>query len=172
MTFGRSGQAIDDPFDNAIPDQDATKISGTAAQFADLHNRIQSVNHHLTTIFRSLGQNAGIGEKRHEEVSIMIGELKGIMTKLDRIESIDNRIKDVEKEMRSLRNELTARLRDSENSIKYHVSDKHESLTDHVKTHASTGHGKLIFVIVGSQAVLVGAYLVYKRRKATPKKYL
>jgi len=172
MSFGRSGQVADDPFDSAIPDQEATKIAGTAAQFADLHNRLQSLNHHLTSIFRALGQHAGIGEQRHEETSIMIGELKGLMTKLDRLESIDNRVHEIETQMRALRNELTARLRDSENNIKYHVSDKHESLTDHVKAHAAPGHTKLILVIIGSQIVLVFGYLYYKKRKSTPKKYL
>ncbi|KAK1750790.1 hypothetical protein QBC47DRAFT_331540 [Echria macrotheca] len=171
MVFGRSGQ-VEDPFDTAIPDQAAEKITGTAAQFADLHNRIQSVNHHLTSIFRTLGQNAGIDEKRHEEVSVMIGELKGLMTKLDRLESVENRMRDMEKEMRSIRNELTARLRDSENSIKYHVSDKHESLADHVKAHAAPGHSRLILVIIGSQLLLISGYIYYKRRKSTPKKYL
>ncbi|KAK0646483.1 concanavalin A-like lectin/glucanase domain-containing protein [Cercophora newfieldiana] len=172
MSFGRRGQVADDPFDNAIPDQEANKITSSAAQFADLHNRIQSLNHHLTSIFRALGQNAGIGEQRHEETSVMIGEIKGLMSKLDRLEAIDNRVREVETQMRALRNELTARLRDSENSIKYHVNDKHEVLTDHVKAHASTGHGKLIFVIVGSQVVMGGLYYFYKKRKSTPKKYL
>lgn len=173
MSFGRSGQAVvDDPYDNAIPDQAAEKITGSAAQFADLHNRIQSLNHHLSTIFRSLGQNAGVSEKRHEEMSVMIGELKGVLSKLDRLESIDNRIRELEKEVRTVRNDLTARLRDSENSIKYHVSDKHESLAEHVVVHAAPGHSKLIFVIIGSQLLLVTGFIYYKRRKATPKKYL
>lgn len=172
MTFGRSGQVTEDPYDNVIPDQVAEKITTSAAQFADLHNRIQSLNHHLSTIFRSLGQNAGISEKRHEEMSVMIGELKGVLSKLDRIESIDNRIRELEKEVRTVRNDLTARLRDSENSIKYHVSDKHESLAEHVVVHAAPGHSKLIFIIIGSQAILVAGYIYYKRRKATPKKYL
>jgi mannose-binding lectin 1 len=172
MSFGRRGQVADDPFDNAIPDQDASKIASSAAQFADLHNRIQSLNHHLTSIFRALGQNAGIGEQRHEETSVMIGELKALMHKLDRLEAIDNRVREVETQMRALRNELTARLRDSENSIKYHVSDKHETLTDHVKAHAAPGHTKLILIIIGSQVLLAGVYVYYKKKKSTPKKYL
>ncbi|KAK0738214.1 concanavalin A-like lectin/glucanase domain-containing protein [Schizothecium vesticola] len=174
LSFGRAGQAVlDDPFDTAIPDADATSITSSAAQFADLHNRIQSVNHHLSTIFRSLGQSAGVGEQRHAELSAMLGDFKATLAaKLDRLESIDNRVREMEKEMRTMRNDLAARLRESENSIKYHVSDKHESLADHVVKHAPPGHARLIFVIVGGQALLVGAFVWYKRRKQMPKKYL
>lgn len=167
------GRQVDDPYDTAIPDQDANQITSQAAQFADLHNRIQSVNHHLTSIFRSLGQNAGIGEQRHQETSVMIGELKGLlMSKMDRLEAIDRRLNDMEKEVRAVRNELSARLRESENSIKYHVTDKHETLADHVVQHAAPGHTKLILVIIGSQVFLVGGYIYYKRKKSMPKKYL
>jgi len=172
MNFGRSGQVADDPFDNAIPDQDATKISSTVGQFADLHNRLQSLNHHVTSLFRVIGQNHGISEQRHEETSTMIHDLKSLLSKLDKLESVDNRIREVETQVRALRNEMTARLRDSENSIKYHVTDKHENLADHVKAHAAPGHTKLIFVIIGSQFVLVGGYIMYKRKKSMPKKYL
>lgn len=174
LSFGRSGQAVlDDPFDNAIPDADATSITTNAAQFADLHNRLQSVNHHLSTIFRSLGQNAGVGEQRHAELSALLADFKASLSaKLDRLESVDNRVREMEKEMRTMRNDLAARLRESENSIKYHVSDKHESLADHVVKHAPPGHARLIFVIVGGQALLVGAFVWYKRRKQMPKKYL
>ena len=175
MQFGRGGQAaVEDPFDNAIPDADATTITSSAAQFADLHNRIQSVNHHLSTIFRSTAQGASIGEQRHAETSAQLGELKTLITSrlADKLDVMENRLGDIEREVRALRNELTARLRDSENSIKYHVSDKHETLTDHVRTHAKTGHTKLILVVVAGQLLAVGGYVWYKRRKTTPKKYL
>lgn len=173
MTFGRSGQAvIEDPYDNSIPDQDADKITSSKAQFADLHNRLQSINHHLSTIFRSVAQNAGVDEQRHAEMSTMLGELKGLMTRLEKVDVMEQRLRDIESEMRSMRHEMSGRLRDSENAIKYHVSDKHETLAQDVKAHTKTGHAKLIWVVIGSQFVLVGAYAYYKRRKTSPKKYL
>ncbi|KAK4190038.1 concanavalin A-like lectin/glucanase domain-containing protein [Podospora australis] len=173
QSFGRSGQkVIEDPFDTAIPDQEADAILSSKAQFADLHNRLQSVNHHLTSIFRSMGQNHGVGEQRHAEVSQMIHDLKSELYRLDKISVLEHRMGDLEKEIRSLRNEISGRLKESENSIKYHVSDKHEALQEHVKTHASSGHGKLIMVIVGSQLVLLGAYFYYKKKKSSPKKWV
>lgn len=171
--FGRGGQTqIEDPYDNAIPDEEAEKISSSKAQFADLHNRLQSVNHHLTSIFRTINQNAGVGEQRHAELSVMIGEIKGILHKFEKLDVLEHRLGDIEKEMRSLRSELSGRLRESENAIKYHVSDKHEEIADKVHGHVKGGHTKLILVIVGSQLVLLGAYFYYKRSKSTPKKYL
>ncbi len=177
MKFGRAGQAnVEDPYDNVIPDEKAEKITSSAAQFADLHNRLQSVNHHLSTIFRSIAQNAAVGEQRHEETSVMLGELKGLINRIDmRLDKLDvseNRLRDIEKEMRSLRTELSAKLRESENAIKYHVSDKHEHLAEHVETYAAPGHSKLFIVIIGSQLLLLSGYIYYKRKKSSPKKYL
>ncbi|KAK4661537.1 uncharacterized protein QC763_705360 [Podospora pseudopauciseta] len=173
MNFGRGGQAkIEDPYDNVIPDQDASTISTQQAQFADLHNRVQSINHHLSSIFRTLGQNHGVGEQRHAELSSMINDVKNFLHRLDKLDVLEHRMGDVERELRSLRSELSGKLRESENAIKYHVSDKHEALHEHVKEHAGTGHTKLILVIILSQAVLAGAFYMYKKRKSSPKKYL
>jgi mannose-binding lectin 1 len=173
MNFGRSGQTtVEDPYDSVIPDQEAEKITSSKEQFADLHNRLQSVNHHLSTIFRSIGQNAGVGEQRHSELSAMMGELKGLMGRLEKVDVMEQRLRDIETEMRGMRTEMAGRLRESENAIKYHVNDKHETLAENVKTHAKSGHARLIWVVIGSQCVLAGAFAYYKRRKTTPKKYL
>ena len=173
MTFGRGGQAsIEDPFDNAIPDESADKITSSKSQFADLHNRLQSVNHHLSTIFRSVAQYATIDEQRHAETSVMIGEIKGLLSRFDKLDVLEQRLRDIENEMRGMRHEVTGRLRDHENNIKYHVSEKHETMSKDVKTHQKSGHTKLILVVIGSQVLLVGAFVYYKRRKTSPKKYL
>ncbi|KAK3948544.1 concanavalin A-like lectin/glucanase domain-containing protein [Pseudoneurospora amorphoporcata] len=167
MSFGRSGQAaIPDPYDNAIPDVEANSITSSKAQFADLHTRIQSINHHLSSIFRSVAQYGG----QHQE---MLVEMKGLLTKLDRFASVENKLENLEREVRSMRSELTARLKESEHSIKYHVTDKHEDLAGHVVKHAAPGHTKLYLAIVLSQTVVAVGYFIYKRRKAGgPKKYL
>ncbi|KAL1842729.1 hypothetical protein VTJ49DRAFT_4367 [Mycothermus thermophilus] len=184
MNFGRGGQAaIDDPYDNAIPDEDADKITSSKAQFADLHNRLQSVNHHLTTIFRTIAQNGQVDEQRHAETSALLAELKGLITgrldklemllnKLEKIDVLEQRMRDIEGEMRATRHEITGRLHDSTSAIKFHVEDKHEALAKRVREQTHSGHARLVWVVLGSQCLLVGAFAYYKRKKAHPKKYL
>ncbi|KAL2271616.1 hypothetical protein VTJ83DRAFT_987 [Remersonia thermophila] len=187
MNFGRGGQtSIEDPYDNIIPDEDADKITTSKAQFADLHNRLQSVNHHLSTTFRTIAQYAQVDEQRHAETSALLAELKGLLTgrfdriemilnkleKIEKIEVLEQRLRDVEGEMRATRQEMTGRLHDSTSAIKYHVEDKHEALAKRVREHTHTGHTRLIWVILGSQFLLVGAFAYYKRKKTHPKKYL
>jgi len=176
MYFGRAGQSIkvpDDPYDNKIADQTADAITSSKAQFEDLHNRLQNLNHHLSSVFRALAQGQGIGEQRHEEVSVMLGEMKSmISTKLDKIDHLSQKLDSLDRDVQGFRKFLHSRIQDSENAVKNHVTDKHAEVKGHVEAHAAPGHTRLILVIVGCQLVLVGAYVMYKRRKTMPKKYL
>lgn len=185
MVFGRSGQTVgqpagltqDAPFDDDIPDESPDQFTSSKAQFTDLHNRLQSVNHHLSTIFRTIATQNTVGEKRHEETSIFLGELKGRLSVLDRLDKLDKldvleqRIANLEREMHMLRTDLVQKVRDSEHAVKSFVVDKHENMQESIKASAP-GHTKLILVIVGTQMLLVAAFVLYKRRKASPKKYL
>lgn len=192
VTYGRSGFFVDQQggnsaagdkvseqdikWDSDVADESADKYTSSKAQFADLHNRIQSINHHLSTVFRSVATSGQVGEKRHEETSIMLGELKGLLNtrvadKLDTVTALESKINALEREIKSMRNELTQRMRESEHAVKSVVTDRHETLTQHIKD-ASPGHTKLILFIVGSQLLSVAGYVYYKRVKSSPKKYL
>jgi mannose-binding lectin 1 len=184
MNFGRTGQkVIEDPYDNAIPDEDADKITSSKAQFADLHNRLQSVNHHLTTIFRTIAQNAQVDEQRHAELSALLAETKGLITgrmdrlenilnRLDKIDVLEQRLRDVEGEMRATRHEIAGRLHDTTTTLKNHVEDKHETLARNVQAHVHGTHNRLLWVIIFSQCFVVAGYAYYKRKKTPAKKYL
>ena len=76
------------------------------------------------------------------------------------------------KQISLLRNDLSSALKNAEGSIRDHVTYHHEDLKEHVELMAPPGHGGLILAFVALQLVLVAVYVVYKRRKATPKKYL
>jgi mannose-binding lectin 1 len=173
-----TSQNTQDPnWDSDIPDAEADKISSSKAQFADLHNRLQSVNHHLSTIFRTIATNVQTGEKRHEETSVMLGELKGLLTsriidKLEKLDALEAKIGSLEREVKSVRNELAQKMKETEHAVKSVVSDKHETLSEHIRANAAPGHTKLILAVFGSQLLLAAGYVVYKRRKSTPKKYL
>ena len=181
--FGRAGQTVEKTgteetqFEDDVPDESADKFTSSRAQFADLHNRLQSVNHHLSTIFRTIATQGTVGEKRHEETSIFLGELKGRLSmldkldKLDRLDQLEQKIVSLERELHSMRNDLTQKVRDSERAVKSMVMDKHDTMSEHLKAQAP-GHTKLIIVIIGSQLLLAAAFVIYKRRKSSPKKYL
>ncbi|KAL2282665.1 hypothetical protein FJTKL_10505 [Diaporthe vaccinii] len=183
--FGNQGQQQQQPmggnppsgrwdsgFEDDIPDATPDSITSSKAQFADLHTRLQSVNHHLSTIFRTVAKQDSIGETRHGEISGQISELKGLLSKLDRLGELENKITSLESEVRRLKGDVTSKVSSSEHAIKGLVSDSHQTIRDTVKEHASPGHGRLIAVIIGSQVVLVAGYVYYKKKKSTPKKYL
>lgn len=153
-----------------IPDEAASKYTSSKAQFEDLHNRLQSVNHHLATIFQQVSSQHSMDERRHEETSSMIHDVKMALTKLT---DIDNRMHSLEQEVRSIRSDLSHKVQATENNIRSIVGDTHANLAKKVEQHAAPGHGRLIFIIVGSQLLLVAGYGLYKKRKSSmPKKYL
>ncbi|KAI0123861.1 concanavalin A-like lectin/glucanase domain-containing protein [Xylariales sp. AK1849] len=164
--------ADDGKWEEDVPDASADAITSSKSQFADLHNRLQSVNHHLSTIFRQIATQGTIGEKRHEETSGLIHDVKLLLSKLDKIEGIQNQVQSLEREIKSIRSDTATKVKDSENAIKRLLGDSHGTMLEHVATQASPKHGKLIFVIIGSQIFLVAAYIWYERKKTLPKKYL
>lgn len=168
---GSSGR-WDSSFDDDIADADAATITSSAAQFADLHERLQSTNHHLSVIFSRMTQADITGETRHAEIAEQLHGLKGLLSKLDKVDSLESKISSLELEMRKLKGEVKEKVNSAERSIKGVVKDTHAELHDTVREHASPGHGRLIAVIVGSQLVLVAGYIIYKKKQSSPKKYL
>ncbi|KAK8136631.1 lectin family integral membrane protein [Apiospora sp. TS-2023a] len=168
----RGGNGGNEPFDDAIPDQSADSIVSTKAQFADLHNRIQSINHHLSTIFRTVAAHGTMDEKRHEETSSSIHDVKMLLSKLDRLEGLQNQVSTFERDMNNFRNDVTRKIADSEANIKRLLGDSHGTMLEHVAVQTAPKHGTLIFVIIGTQIMLVAAYILYERKKTSPKKYL
>lgn len=160
-------------FEEDIDDSDAATITSSKEQFEDLHTRIQSVNHHLSSIFKKLASAEIVGERRQEELATQIGGLKDVLLeRMNKIDDLEKKLTSLENEVRRLKGDVTNKVTASERSIKGMVSDTHTTLHDAVKEHAGTGHTRLIAVIIGSQVVLVIGYVLYKRKKSTPKKYL
>ncbi len=170
----QAGSAPDTPYEKDLEDEEASKITSSKAQFADLHNRLQSVNHHLATIFGMVAQSSTVGEQRHQEISVQVGEIKGLMTKLDRFLSLEDKIDQLEREMKSLHADLKSTVSHSQQSVvgqvAGHLAGHRDDLIQNLKP---AGHGRLIFIIVASQLLVIVAFVVYKRRKTnSSKKYL
>ncbi|KAF5678255.1 EMP47-like golgi membrane protein [Fusarium heterosporum] len=158
--------------DGEYADEDPDIFQTSKSQFMDLHNRLQNTNHQLASLQRTSSRHQQQDEKRHEDLTSLIGQLRGDMRKLDDITALQSRIMELEKDVQGLRKELTRKLQSTERTFKDTLSDHHSSLSEAVMS-KTPGHRFLIFSIIGTQCLLVAAYVVYKRRRASmPKKYL
>ncbi|KAI2639657.1 concanavalin A-like lectin/glucanase [Hypomontagnella submonticulosa] len=171
-TNNRNNANADDAFDDSIPDAVADSITETKAQFADLHNRLQSTNHHLSTIFRQVTSLGNLGEKRHEEVSKAVNDVKQILSRLDKLDALQNELIKTQRELREMKSDIGLKVKDTEYAMKNFIGSNHGTMLEHVAIQAAPKHGKLIFIIIGSQILIVAAYIYYERKKIMPKKYL
>ncbi|KAL6921380.1 hypothetical protein ACHAP8_004068 [Fusarium lateritium] len=158
--------------DGEYADEDPDIFQTSKTQFMDLHNRLQNTNHQLSSLQRTSSRHQQQDEKRHEDLTSLIGQLRADMRKLDDITALNTRITELEKDIQGLRKELTRKLQSTERTFKTTLSDHHSTLSEVVMS-KTPGHKFLIFSIIGTQCILVAAYVVYKRRRASmPKKYL
>jgi mannose-binding lectin 1 len=153
-------------------DEDAEIFQTSQKQFQDLHNRLQSSSHQLSSIYRSVSRHHQLDEQRHTEVKNLIQDLRADLAKIDQIEGLQNRINDLEKEVRGMRNDMGRKLTANERTVKGYLSDHHATLSQTV-IDSMPGHKRLIATVVGIQILFAVAYVLYKRRKAnSPKKFL
>jgi len=161
-----------DGFDQGLPDEDADIFQTSKTQFQDLHNRLQSTNHQLSSVYRSVSRHHQLDEQRHNELKDILTGIKVELAKLEQIETLQARVVSLEKEVRGMRNDIGKKIQANERTFKGYLSDHHATLSQ-TMLDSVPGHGKLISIFIGSQVVLAVAYVVYKRRKAnSPKKYL
>jgi lectin, mannose-binding 1 len=175
-SFSDSASYIEDP-----PEIDADKVDATR-QFADLHNRLQAVLKYVSALHRDYTDGRKTEEQKLSAIHNMLSKQQYARPQAvsssntatdDLIKAMDQRLQDMEKKFNDLANQIQ--------HVKYavadtgHIEDLKRTLKD---THLSLlsvapRHGFLILTILGSQALLVLAYFVYKRRRAnSPKKYL
>lgn len=153
-------------------DEEADIFSTSKSQFQDLHNRLQGTNHQLSSVYRSVSRHHQMDEQRHNEIKDLLAALQSKVELLDEFSSFRQRIIALENEVRNMNSELHKKLQDNERSMQGALRVHHNSLTQRV-AESVPRHGKLIAVIIGTQVVLVVAYVLYKRRRAnSPKKYL
>lgn len=171
-TPGSSSSGDADSFDEGLPDESPDIFQTSMSQFQDLHNRLQSTNHQLSSVYRSVSRHHQLDEKRHTEIRDLITGLQAELARINQIEPLQQRIKDLEKEVRGMRNDLGKKIQANERTFKGYLTDHHATLSQTLLD-SVPGHGRLITIFIGSQIVLAVAYVVYKRRKAqSPKKFL
>lgn len=181
---GSSGDASEPPYGSRgtadpedPPEIEADKIA-TNRQFADLHNRMQALMKHLSTLQRDYMSGRQEETQKLTAIHNMLskqqyskGSSGGASDEI--LKQMDKRLQDMESKIQDMANQIM--------HIKYAVADTGhiEDLKRTVKEQhtavlsAAPKHGFLIFTIIASQVLLVVAYVIYdKRRAKSAKKYL
>ncbi|ESZ90190.1 hypothetical protein SBOR_9426 [Sclerotinia borealis F-4128] len=155
----------------------ATDYKSSDAQFADLHNRLQSMMKHITALNRDLSQYQANSLSRIEtlngninSLSSTISRLESSLSKLDSIPALERNLRDVANDVKSTKSELHEALDRHVLSLKQRVAETHGSVLGTVgeglRSHKSgIGYAGLALVVVGSQFGLIVAYVLYKKRK-------
>jgi len=170
-----------------VPDRDAEDFKSQADQFTDLHNRIQGLQHQIANMFLEFKGLSDKLDAKHNEMLVQVQNAQGsrdtglppdIVGKInrmnDKIESMDRVLNTVKgevegKDYRQHLNELNTAIANLHGGLTEHLPDR---ILDIMRRH-SPQFGMLVFIVVGVQVVLAGAYVVYKRRRhSSPKKFL
>ncbi|KAG9237192.1 concanavalin A-like lectin/glucanase domain-containing protein [Amylocarpus encephaloides] len=147
----------------------ASKFHSSAEQFADLHNRLQSMMKHITYQSRMFDEYQRESTRRYE---VLANKIDGIEASIKLQEGAPNIMKDIHSDVRATKADLHAALNIHASGIKEAVRDTHSNV---VGTLAKSSHGigKFFLVVVASNVVVGGLYVLYKRRlRNGPKKYL
>ena len=145
-------------------DEDADTFQTSKTQFMDLHNRLQNTNHQLSAIHRTVSRAQQGEEKRHEELTQLVGQLRVDMRKLDEVANLRSRLMELEKEILGLRKDVNSKFQSTERSFKDSLSSHHSALSQAVLD-STPGHRFLVLFILGTQFTLVVLYVIYKRRR-------
>ncbi|KAF2198303.1 concanavalin A-like lectin/glucanase [Delitschia confertaspora ATCC 74209] len=152
----------------------AGNIRNQEDQFADLHNRIQIINHRVNDIYDTLDHISRTMDQRHNEV------MNRVVPSHDRTDAVVRNVEKIERVVMAIQRDLESKdYKDMLTAVHNAVHDSHHSLTQDlpqamgkiVTTHGpKTTH--ILFYFVAIQVTLFGAWQLYKKRRSTPKKYL
>ncbi|CAG8971784.1 hypothetical protein HYALB_00001893 [Hymenoscyphus albidus] len=157
-------------------DTPASQYTSSEAQFADLHNRLQAMMKHISTINRDFNEYQTEATRRADEAGrrhdALLSKLLSLESLLKSQPDPSNSLKDISSDVRSTKAELHNLLQQHAAGIKLAVRDTHDNMKLSLE---NSGHSLLKFfgVVMGAQVIVGGAYVMYKRRKAGGvKKYL
>ncbi|QIW98926.1 hypothetical protein AMS68_004444 [Peltaster fructicola] len=157
----------------ALPDRSADEINSNDAQFADLHNRLQSLQHQLAEIHTQFGV---LSSKLDEKTGDITRRLPNIPDHA--VNDLNTRVINIERIALQIQRDVEGR------DYKQHFSELNEAMANvrgglspeslgKIVTASAPRMGLFLFAVIAVQVVLAGAYVLYKRRRANaPKKYL
>ncbi|KAJ4367882.1 hypothetical protein N0V86_009722 [Didymella sp. IMI 355093] len=154
-----------------IQDVLASNVKTDNDRFEDLHNRIQDIAHHVASIYTAIESINEQAELRHNAI-------------MSRLAPIDDRSAHNVRLSESTQNTANQILRDLESkdykeliaAMHRRLEDNHKDIPNLVQAVVQK-HGlswmSLLAIAFAVQVMVVGAYLVYKKRRGgAPKKYL
>jgi mannose-binding lectin 1 len=170
------------PTAESIPEVSAQEIE-QGRQFADLHYRLQSLMKAVGTLqgdINALNQNI---EGKHQSLTASQQRMLAFSGNREfpyaQLDAMDRRIEIMERGVQEIKRSIgsgDAKMRMLVEELKREIQSGHKGAIDAVMggvTSSVPKLGGIALLIFGSQAVLVGCYAYYKRRKAMgPKKYL
>jgi lectin, mannose-binding 1 len=170
-------------------DRSADEYKSESSRFADLHDRVQYLTHQLDMVFHDISVMKEIHEERHKELISWLSPVhdyaEAAKLTLDRMEVVVDAIRsDVEtKEFKQHLEDLATLIGHSHTSLLEHLPNAMHNgrssirgpcklMLSVVQTN-SPRFGFFVFIIVASQVMLLGSYIVYRRRRdMAPKKFL
>lgn len=151
------------------PEEPASKYHSSAEQFADLHNRLQSMNKHIGALSRDQALHHQQAISKYDDLNSRIARIE---TQFETLKKLADKLDSIQADVRQTKSDLHNALDRHVAGLKGEVRNTHTSIAGTIAG-MGTGLGKFVLVVLGSQGLLILAYLLYKRRKAnSPKKYL
>lgn len=154
-----------------IQDVLASNVKTQEDQFADLHNRIQDIAHHVAAIYTAIESLNEQAERRHNE---LMGRLAPIDDRTAHNVRLSEKTESTA--MQILRDLESKDYKEIIGQMHRRLEDNHKDIPNVVKAVVQQ-HGlnwvSLLAIAFAVQVMVVGAYLVYKKRRGgAPKKYL
>ncbi|KAJ4347227.1 uncharacterized protein N0V89_011166 [Didymosphaeria variabile] len=166
---------IDPNIPQIVEDVFAANIKSQQDQFADLHNRLQIMNHKIDGLYDLLEKVIADNDQRFDQ-------LMGRVTPMhDQIGATMRNVEKVERTtMETLRDLESKDFKDLLRSVQLSIERGHGALSNNLPAAITDIVDKgrpsmmiFIFVVIVVQVMVLGAYQLYKkRRNSAPKKYL
>ncbi|EEP80025.1 predicted protein [Uncinocarpus reesii 1704] len=171
----RSHQAQKPPVQKSGNNQQASHdgVSGVQSEIKDIQDRLQRLSGATDRLLNELASLSKKFDDRHQEMSHSAANR-------DQVSSVDQRIMRLERMVESVQKDLASKnyevhFTKLEQALHHSHSGLLENLHDssHRILSSAPRMGFFIFLIVGLQVSLAGAYIFYKRRRShMPKKFL
>ncbi|KAF2108700.1 concanavalin A-like lectin/glucanase domain-containing protein [Lophiotrema nucula] len=153
----------------------AASIKSQDDRFADTHNRLQNLMHQVTTFHDYV---ARVDAENHDRYNNLMNKIVAID---DKINAMLRNVEKVERTSMEVQRDLESKdFKDMLNTVHRAIEDSHSSLSAGMPAAMAQIAGKerpsmttFLFIAVAVQVMILGGYIVYKkRRRGAPKKYL